>query len=328
MHLRRLRNPDLRGAATTSLGYDAQYTSADTGLVYMRARVYDPATAQFLSVDPLEALTGEPYSYTADNPLNASDPSGLDFLEEGADAVAGWGDKLTFGLAKTIREHIGDENVNTCSGAYQAGGYAGLATTFFVPGEDEVEGAELGAEGVDEVGNTVTSTTRATPGGDGAESVIIKERGPNSETLQVVHQVGKPLPDGGGTIIIHQHAKYGPLPGSELFFPDVSHSPLDEIRRVEEALHGAVERELDARSVQLRDAGLTVEFDPISRSGEGSGYTSYVEVTLRYADGDVHDVVFFYVAREGRLVVDEASVSEWISKTLDESLAKAMADER
>lgn len=112
------------------------------------------------------------------------------------------------------------------------------------------------------------------------------------------------------------------------FSPMSSHSTLDEIRRVEEALHGAVERELDSRGVQLRDAGLTVELDPISRSGEGSGYTSYVEVTLRYADGDVHDVVFFYIARDGRLVVDEASTSEWITKTLDESLAKAMADER
>jgi hypothetical protein len=34
------------GAATTPLGYDGQYTSSDTGLIYLRARVYDPATAQ------------------------------------------------------------------------------------------------------------------------------------------------------------------------------------------------------------------------------------------------------------------------------------------
>ena len=37
------------GTAATPLGYDAQYTSIDTGLIYMRARVYDPATAQFLT---------------------------------------------------------------------------------------------------------------------------------------------------------------------------------------------------------------------------------------------------------------------------------------
>jgi hypothetical protein len=40
-------------------------------------RYYDPATAQFLSVDPDVAETGEPYSFTADDPLNATDPLGL-----------------------------------------------------------------------------------------------------------------------------------------------------------------------------------------------------------------------------------------------------------
>jgi RHS repeat-associated protein len=38
------------GTATSSLLYDGQYTSPDTGLIYLRARVYDPATAQFMSV--------------------------------------------------------------------------------------------------------------------------------------------------------------------------------------------------------------------------------------------------------------------------------------
>jgi RHS repeat-associated protein len=69
--------PTCEGASTTPLGYDAQYTSSDTGLIYMRARVYDPATAQFLTVDPLASLTGAPYFYANDNPLNASDPTGL-----------------------------------------------------------------------------------------------------------------------------------------------------------------------------------------------------------------------------------------------------------
>jgi RHS repeat-associated protein len=42
----------------------------------MRARNYDPATAQLLNVDPLVAQTGEPYSYASDNPLNFDDPEG------------------------------------------------------------------------------------------------------------------------------------------------------------------------------------------------------------------------------------------------------------
>ena len=73
--------PTCEGTTTTPLGYDAQYTSSDTGLVYLRARVYDPATAQFLTVDPLVAATHEPYVYVGDDPLTYKDRSGLG-LEE------------------------------------------------------------------------------------------------------------------------------------------------------------------------------------------------------------------------------------------------------
>jgi RHS repeat-associated protein len=69
--------PTCEGTTTTPLGYDAQYTSSDTGLIYLRNRVYDPATAQFLTVDPLVGETGAPYSYVGDNPLNHADPRGL-----------------------------------------------------------------------------------------------------------------------------------------------------------------------------------------------------------------------------------------------------------
>jgi RHS repeat-associated protein len=69
--------PTCEGTTTTPLGYDGQYTSSDTGLIYLRAREYDPATVQFLSVDPLAASTHAPYNYAEDNPLDAADPTGL-----------------------------------------------------------------------------------------------------------------------------------------------------------------------------------------------------------------------------------------------------------
>jgi RHS repeat-associated protein len=69
--------PTCEGANTTPLGFDAQYTNSDTGLIYMRNRVYDPTTAQFLSVDPLVGQTHAPYYYAGDNPLNEADPTGL-----------------------------------------------------------------------------------------------------------------------------------------------------------------------------------------------------------------------------------------------------------
>ena len=65
------------GTTTTALGYDARYTSTDTGLIYLRARTYDPATGQFLSVDALGAVTRAPFNFAGDNPLNKSDRTGL-----------------------------------------------------------------------------------------------------------------------------------------------------------------------------------------------------------------------------------------------------------
>jgi RHS repeat-associated protein len=59
--------------ATTPLAYDGQYTDPDSGLIYLRARWYDPDTAQFTTRDPLEAITGAPYEYAGDNPLNSAD---------------------------------------------------------------------------------------------------------------------------------------------------------------------------------------------------------------------------------------------------------------
>lgn len=64
------------GTATTPLGYDGQYTSPDTVLIYLRNRVYDPTTAQFLTRDPLDPITQEVYSYAQDDPLNQADPTG------------------------------------------------------------------------------------------------------------------------------------------------------------------------------------------------------------------------------------------------------------
>ncbi|HET7446293.1 MAG TPA: RHS repeat-associated core domain-containing protein [Solirubrobacterales bacterium] len=65
------------GTQSTQIGYAGQYRSHTSRLIYLRARTYDPATAQFLSPDPLVVLSGETYAYAADNPINAADPAGL-----------------------------------------------------------------------------------------------------------------------------------------------------------------------------------------------------------------------------------------------------------
>jgi RHS repeat-associated protein len=70
-------SPSCEGSATTPLGYDGQYTEAETGLQYLRAREYEPGTGQFVSVDPLIRYTRAPYSYALGNPVTYWDPTGL-----------------------------------------------------------------------------------------------------------------------------------------------------------------------------------------------------------------------------------------------------------
>lgn len=64
------------GSAIVSLQYDGQYTDAESGFQYLRARYYDPSTSQFVSRDPYTPLTEAPFSYANNDPLNISDPLG------------------------------------------------------------------------------------------------------------------------------------------------------------------------------------------------------------------------------------------------------------
>lgn len=70
-----------QGSDVTPFGFQGSYTDP-TGLIYLVNRYYDPATDQFLSVDPDVAATGQPYVFTNDDPLNDEDPLGTDI--EGA----------------------------------------------------------------------------------------------------------------------------------------------------------------------------------------------------------------------------------------------------
>jgi hypothetical protein len=57
-------------------------------------RYYDPATGEFISVDPDVGETGQPFAYANDDPVNGIDPDGLDcgffsFACAAYDATAG-----------------------------------------------------------------------------------------------------------------------------------------------------------------------------------------------------------------------------------------------
>ena len=62
--------------SSTPFGFAGAYTDA-TGLSYLINRYYDPTTGQFISVDPLVTITGLPFAYANDNPINDTDSLGL-----------------------------------------------------------------------------------------------------------------------------------------------------------------------------------------------------------------------------------------------------------
>lgn len=88
--------------------------------MHLRARDYDPVTGQFISVDPAVDTTKQPYAYTGNNPIQRTDPSGLDFMQDVIANVAAWvpavlcasdqvvafmagaADALTFGLSSVV----------------------------------------------------------------------------------------------------------------------------------------------------------------------------------------------------------------------------------
>jgi RHS repeat-associated protein len=73
-------------SAISPFGYAGGYTDSD-GLLYLINRYYDPATGQFVSVDPLVSQTLQPYSYGNGDPVTNTDPTGQ--IACGTDAIGG-----------------------------------------------------------------------------------------------------------------------------------------------------------------------------------------------------------------------------------------------
>jgi RHS repeat-associated protein len=65
------------GTATTPFQFAGEYTHAESGLQYLRARYSDPSVDESVTVDPLDGVTRIPYAYAGNGPTNGFDPSGL-----------------------------------------------------------------------------------------------------------------------------------------------------------------------------------------------------------------------------------------------------------
>ncbi|HLN99780.1 MAG TPA: RHS repeat-associated core domain-containing protein, partial [Pyrinomonadaceae bacterium] len=66
------------GSAATRYGFTGRERDQLTGLLYYRARYYDPQLGRFISEDPIGLSGGiNQFAYVGDDPQNAIDPSGL-----------------------------------------------------------------------------------------------------------------------------------------------------------------------------------------------------------------------------------------------------------
>jgi len=107
-----------------------------SGLVYFGFRYYSPVLCRWIFEDPIGEAGGiNLYEAFASNPVNFIDPYGddiadynWDWLYNSSDALAGFGDVLSFGGTEWLREQLGyDGIVEKCSKAYRGGRYAGIA---------------------------------------------------------------------------------------------------------------------------------------------------------------------------------------------------------
>ena len=66
------------GSARTRYGFTGRERDPDSGLLFYRARFYDPQLGRFISEDPIGLAGGvNGYSYTSNSPARRKDPSGL-----------------------------------------------------------------------------------------------------------------------------------------------------------------------------------------------------------------------------------------------------------
>jgi RHS repeat-associated protein len=146
-------------ATQDNLAYTGHHSDADTGLIYMEARYYDPLIGRFYSNDPVGFTETNPvsfnrYAYANNNPYRFTDPDGqlAWFAPMAIGAVVGGG----FNLAVQLFRSGGDvgavnwSQVGVAAAAGAVGSAAGVvastaATTGGMIGANMIAGAAIGA---------------------------------------------------------------------------------------------------------------------------------------------------------------------------------------
>ena len=127
--------------ATQPFRFSTKFTDGETGLVYYGLRYYDPSLGRFLNRDPIGEAGGENlYAIVGNRPINDFDVYGLysfdEFFNDSGNFVVGFGDSMSFGITRAIRDNLSfyDGTVDYGSQSYRAGEYSEVALEFAVTG--------------------------------------------------------------------------------------------------------------------------------------------------------------------------------------------------
>jgi RHS repeat-associated protein len=126
------------GKRTNSLRYTGEQWDNDVGLLYLRARWYDPSVGRFTTRDPFLGLAGlpqtqHPYAYVGNNPINLTDPSGkfafvpLLVIAGGGAIIGGVASGILYAISHPCENLLNSASFWRAVGAGAVGGFvAGL----------------------------------------------------------------------------------------------------------------------------------------------------------------------------------------------------------
>ncbi|MEQ9463559.1 MAG: RHS repeat-associated core domain-containing protein [Haliea sp.] len=131
------------GSADNPYGFSGEWQAGGEGLLYLRARYYDPGTGRFISRDPFGGNARDPvslhrYLYANANPVMYSDPSGEVTLKElgiaaainAVISIASDGIRALLGGEVTVKEVIVNATTSAIFGAIGGGLVGNVAKGF------------------------------------------------------------------------------------------------------------------------------------------------------------------------------------------------------
>jgi RHS repeat-associated protein len=156
--------------------YAGEIFDEETGLYYLRARYYNPSVGRFISEDSYEGQVVDPlslnlYTYTANNPLMYTDPTGHCFRGEckwAFDKLQSWGDAVGEIFTKggegaiEIADFLIVDDINTLLDPNSSSFDKSLAAAGFVPVGKVIKGGKLIIKLANKSGQVVERAVRAT----------------------------------------------------------------------------------------------------------------------------------------------------------------------